>query len=383
MVGIVLISHSQKAAEGAVELARMMAPDAPIAAAGGLEDGSLGTSFEKITAAVEAVDQGDGVACIMDMGSAVMTAEMVAESLAVILGGIGAYIGNMAYEEFYDAPWDQLLGIENHSRDVSTVRQWEKERGWEPVRVNGQDGTILRGTYIENRHDSHKTVILIHGLYQNRSMCLPYMEVYRRLGYNILLIDLRGHGESEGAHTEWGIREIDDLAMWCQWLRNRDEQMSIGLHGVSLGAAMALLYAGSEYGKDLSFVVADSSYGNIISLGREKLWQASGDKRAIWSYDLLDPFFQAAMFYHTHKTVSSLEPAQAVKRMKMPVLFLHGSDDALVPVKTAKSLYDNCTSPKKELYIFADSPHAVGIETDRSEYLRVVSRFIEKDVLND
>ena len=56
--------------------------------------------------------------------------------LAVILGGIGAYIGNMAYEEFYDAPWDQLLGIENHSRDVSTVRQWEKERGWEPVTIN-------------------------------------------------------------------------------------------------------------------------------------------------------------------------------------------------------------------------------------------------------
>ena len=81
MVGIVLISHSQKAAEGAVELARMMAPDAPLAAAGGLEDGSLGTSFEKIMAAVEAVDQGDGVACIMDMGSAVMTTEMVCEAL--------------------------------------------------------------------------------------------------------------------------------------------------------------------------------------------------------------------------------------------------------------------------------------------------------------
>lgn len=81
MVGIVLISHSQKAAEGATELALMMAPDAPVKAAGGLEDGSLGTSFEKIAAAVEAADQGDGVACIMDMGSAVMTAEMVAESL--------------------------------------------------------------------------------------------------------------------------------------------------------------------------------------------------------------------------------------------------------------------------------------------------------------
>ena len=59
----------------------MMAPDAPVKAAGGLEDGSLGTSFEKISAAVEAADQGDGVALIMDMGSAVMSAEMVAESM--------------------------------------------------------------------------------------------------------------------------------------------------------------------------------------------------------------------------------------------------------------------------------------------------------------
>lgn len=299
--------------------------------------------------------------------------------LAVLVVGVGMYIGNMAYEEFYDAPWDQILGIENHSRDVSTIRQWERERDWEPVRVNAPDGKILRGTYIENRRDSHKTVILIHGLYQNRTMCLPYMDEYRRLGYNILLIDLRGHGESEGDHTEWGISEVDDLLMWCQWLQNRDPQMTIGLHGISLGASMALLYAGSEYGQDLSFVVADSAYGNIISLGREKLWQAVGDKRAIWGYNLLDPFFQAAMFYHTHKMVSSLEPAQAVKRMKVPVLFLHGSEDELVPVKTARSLYDNCTSPKKEIHIFEGSPHAVGIETDQSEYMRVLSQFLEED----
>ena len=114
------------------------------------------------------------------------------------------------------------------------------------------------------------------------------------------------------------------------------------------------------------------------SVGK-KLWQAVGDKRAIWGYDLLDPFFQAAMFYHTHKMVSALEPAQAVKRMKVPVLFLHGSEDELVPVKTARSLYDNCTSPKKEIHIFEGSPHAVGIETNRSEYMRVLSQFLEED----
>lgn len=79
MVGVVIVSHSQKLAEGVVELAKMMANDAPVAAAGGLEDGNLGTSYEKISAAIESVYSADGVLVLMDMGSAVMTTEMVLE----------------------------------------------------------------------------------------------------------------------------------------------------------------------------------------------------------------------------------------------------------------------------------------------------------------
>ena len=81
MVGFVIVSHSAKLAEGVVDLARMMAKTAPIAAAGGLEDGSFGTSFEKISNAIDEVYSDDGVILIMDMGSAVMTTEMVIESM--------------------------------------------------------------------------------------------------------------------------------------------------------------------------------------------------------------------------------------------------------------------------------------------------------------
>ena len=81
MVGIVIVSHSQKLAEGVVEIARMMAHDAPLAAAGGLDDGNLGTSYDKIQNAVESVYSADGVIVLMDMGSAVMTTEMVLEDL--------------------------------------------------------------------------------------------------------------------------------------------------------------------------------------------------------------------------------------------------------------------------------------------------------------
>ena len=79
MVGIVIVSHSQKLAESVVELAALMAPNAPMAAAGGLEDGGFGTSFEKIETAIRSVYSQDGVVILMDLGSAVMTTEMVVE----------------------------------------------------------------------------------------------------------------------------------------------------------------------------------------------------------------------------------------------------------------------------------------------------------------
>lgn len=83
MVGIVIVSHSQKLAEGVIEVARMMAEDAPIAAAGGMDDDTLGTSYDKIRDAINSVYTDDGVVILADMGSAVMTAEIVLEDMNV------------------------------------------------------------------------------------------------------------------------------------------------------------------------------------------------------------------------------------------------------------------------------------------------------------
>ena len=80
MVGIVIVSHSEKVAEGVLDLCKQMAASVPMAAAGGLPDGGIGTDFQRIYEAVEAVQSEDGVAILFDMGSAIMTTEMVLES---------------------------------------------------------------------------------------------------------------------------------------------------------------------------------------------------------------------------------------------------------------------------------------------------------------
>ena len=123
MVGIVIVSHSPKLAEGVVDITRVMAAECPVVAAGGADDGGFGTSFEKITSAVKAVDGGDGVVILMDMGSAVMTAEMVIEELGrkdVVLadcpiaeGAIAASVASLCGDGLLDvkakaeATWDE------------------------------------------------------------------------------------------------------------------------------------------------------------------------------------------------------------------------------------------------------------------------------------
>lgn len=74
-VGLVIVSHSARIAEGVVELAAQMAPTVTIVAAGGTDDGGIGTSFDRVRAALEEADSGAGVVVLCDLGSAVLTAE--------------------------------------------------------------------------------------------------------------------------------------------------------------------------------------------------------------------------------------------------------------------------------------------------------------------
>ncbi|MBU3154383.1 PTS-dependent dihydroxyacetone kinase phosphotransferase subunit DhaM [Clostridium estertheticum] len=81
MVGIVIVSHSSKVAEGVKELALQMANNVPIASAGGTSDNELGTDLERIILAIKQVYSEDGVVILFDLGSACMNAQMAIESL--------------------------------------------------------------------------------------------------------------------------------------------------------------------------------------------------------------------------------------------------------------------------------------------------------------
>ena len=118
MVGIVIVSHSRELADSIVEFTKMMAPEALIRAAGGMDDGTLGTSYEKIYQAIEDVYSEDGVLVMMDMGSAVMTTEMVLEEMSdkkiemidcpIVEGAVAATVAASAGADFEEVKQNAL-----------------------------------------------------------------------------------------------------------------------------------------------------------------------------------------------------------------------------------------------------------------------------------
>ena len=100
---------------------------------------------------------------------------------------LGLILGNIIYQELSDPKLNiNITGIVNHSQDLSQINELEQTLpNAQKITLPSADNQTMTGTFINNNSD--KTVILIHGLYQNRSMSIIYTDTYAQLGFNVLL----------------------------------------------------------------------------------------------------------------------------------------------------------------------------------------------------
>lgn len=173
------------------------------------------------------------------------------------------------------------------------------------------------------------------------------------------------------------MHDIEDLNAWVDFLKAKDPSMQIGIHGISLGAAMALLYSGSKEGEAMKFYVADSSYASLMELGREKIMRYTGDDRLVLGMDVLNPFFQAALFVHDRKLLRDLDPLVQSAKARSPLLILHGKADTLIPYGAAEDLFSEAGSPRKELYLFQGAGHTMEMATNGPAYREHVQKFVK------
>jgi len=209
----------------------------------------------------------------------------------------------------------------------------------EPLSAYAYDGTELRGVLL-NTENAKGTVIAFHGHHSSRQKDFGReLGFLRGLGYNVLLCDERAHGESRGAITTLGIRERRDV---CSWVTTAEqlfgEKHAVFLLGSDMGAAASLMAAGEELGKGVRGIIAESAYSDA----RDRL-SALGNMAGMLAELGIQAF---GRFRLAEKTAED-----AVRKSEIPVLLIHGRDDALIPLERAEELFEACKGGKKLIVI--------------------------------
>ena len=235
----------------------------------------------------------------------------------------------------------------------------------EDVYITSVDGLKLHAIFLPADGVPGKFVIGIHGFQSNAlNEFAPHVSYYHSRGFSMLLPDNRGHGYSEGEYITMGIKERLDCISWANYLVSRfGPDIKILLHGVSMGASAVLSASGEKKIPQQVFgVVSDCGYTCIKDILRIQLRNFMYVPTAL-------PV-AVCQWYAKHRAgfdFNEARPIDQVKKAKVPILFIQGDMDVLIPCYMARDLYNACSS-NKELLIVDYANHAESIAMDSYGY---------------
>ena len=217
------------------------------------------------------------------------------------------------------------------------------------------------------------TVVLTHGWGSNKSDMLDRAAILHE-AYNLLLLDLRNHGQSGDAATTQGVREADDLRAMIDWLEREKAPDRIAVLGVSMGGVTALAEANRD--ERIDAVIAESMHATLANAAQARLDRAGYPLSMPGSWAIL-----LGALLRTGEDVSAVDPVQSVKRLdERPVLLIHGGNDGSIGRGDADALLEAAAAggSPAELHVCPDAGHAASNEACPEDYAAWVLGFLER-----
>lgn len=243
------------------------------------------------------------------------------------------------------------------------------------VHVTSRDGLKLSGYVLEYHPKSPRWVIIVHGYTVSLFVSTQYIDMFQEKDFNILLIDQRRHGMSEGKYTTYGFKEKYDVDVWVKWiLEHYGDHCVIGLHGQSFGGGTVLEYL-SIANPHVKFVVADCPYSDLTELIRYQLTVLNKIPKipAFPLLSIVDRYMQRKAGFR----LGQVSPLKAVEHSRLPVFFIHGTEDRYVPTHMSQDLYNHKPDPKR-LQLVKDAVHGNAFGVDPQQYTHEVHTFIDE-----
>lgn len=261
---------------------------------------------------------------------------------------------------------------------LETAGLYSRER-YESLRKNevvitSFDGLKLCGAAIESNPGAKHWALLVHGYTGSRAVSTQFIDLFTEEGYNVLLIDQRRHGRSEGRFTTYGYYEKHDVQAWVRWLTEEyGEDLVIGLHGQSLGGGTVLEYL-SIADPQVKLVIADCPYSDLTDLMRHQLTRLN----KIPSVPFLS-WVNARIRSKAGFSLDQVSPIRAVRNSSLPVMFIHGTKDNYVPTRMSIEMFEAKAEPKK-LLLIEGAVHANAYHVNPGQYREGVHSFLREHI---
>ncbi|MGN1179721.1 MAG: alpha/beta hydrolase [Suilimivivens sp.] len=257
-------------------------------------------------------------------------------------------------------------------RDVmaASVNDMEKTPH-ENIGICSFDGCRLYGKLYKMKKDA-PLILFFHG-YHGMSAWDGYglFNICKENGINILMVDERAHGKSEGNAITFGIKERYDCKLWTEYaVQLLGEETDIFLAGVSMGAASVMMATELGLPGNVKGIVADCGYSEPSEIIKETVRKLKFPVSPVYF------LIKAGAHIFGRFNIEDASPLEAVKKLEIPILFIHGTQDSVVPVSMNEELYESCAG-RKERVLIAGADHANSALADYETYRKAVIGFLK------
>ena len=265
--------------------------------------------------------------------------------------------------EDYDPYHEQMLAL---IRTAVTIP-------FEPVRVRSFDGRELVGKLY--RQDPKAPVHIAFNGYKGNGIrdFSGGMQLSLSRGDNVLLVDQRAHGDSQGRTISFGVQERWDVPVWIERVRQIfGTDVPIYLEGVSMGAATVLMASNLPLSGNVRGIIADCPYSAPIDI----LKRVAGE-RLPYAAPFFTPLFVTAAWLFGHFRLFATSAVKAVAETDIPILIIHGTGDHYVPVDMSRRIRD--AHPDLVTLVEVEgAPHGLSCLKDGETYRAAVDAFMAR-----
>lgn len=230
------------------------------------------------------------------------------------------------------------------------------------------EGYHLVGEYFD--FGNNKSVIIIPGRMESLLYSYYFAEPYRKAGYNVLAIDNRAHGLSDGTYSSLGQKEYKDILNWGRFLHDELKNESVVLHGICIGGSAALYALTDDNCEDyMQAMVSEGMYTTFYESFKNHMIE---DKHPVFPFSL-----EVMLWIRIFSKVNVLTdgPIKRIEKMKRPVLFLHSKEDTFSKPDSSIKIYEKCAS-KKEIVWYDKGAHSRIRPNNKEGYDNAIINFL-------